>query len=139
MGVLSMKSHESTIDSWAKLKGPIAANIAPDINGKRYYRMLVTIVDDSHIVYVSNDSTRIFTPDTLPSMLKHRLAIIKSRPTPPQIEGELSAFGLFLESRGGLQVEKESEMEIIGWHCGTGGSYIVIVSEEELNHIKMST
>jgi hypothetical protein len=125
--------------SLEQLTGPVRANIAPAEDGKVYYRLLIKILDEKHFVYVGNDSTRIFTPDTLPSMLKHRLAIIKSRPTPPQIEGELSAFGLFLESRGGLQAEKESEMEIIGWHCGTGGSYIVIVSEEELNHIRIST
>jgi hypothetical protein len=121
--------------SLEQLTGPVRANIAPAEDGKVYYRLLIKILDEKHFVYVGNDSTRIFTPDTLPSMLKHRLAIIKSRPQSGNQQEELksSMLGLFLHI-----VEDEIDMDVIGW-CGAKGMYIVIVSEEELNHIKMST
>jgi hypothetical protein len=123
--------------SLEKLNGPIAANIAPDPNGVRYYRLLVKILDDIHTVYVGNDSTRIFTPDTLPSVLKHRLAIIKSRP-PDGNEKEPSAssmLGLFMHPP---RTECSEEMKVIGWQSAET-MYIVIVSEEELEQIKVGT
>lgn len=132
----------STARSLEKLNGPIAANIAPDPNGVRYYRLLVKIVDDIHTVYVGNDSTRIFTPDTLPSMLKHRLAIIKSRPHSADDRDEMtsSLLGLFLHTPPTEKYGNEygNELEIIGWRSAET-MYIVIVSEEELEQIKVGT
>jgi hypothetical protein len=124
--------------SLEQLNGPVRANIVPAENGILYYRLLIKILGDEHSVYVGNDSTRIFTPDTLPSMLKHRLAIIKSRPQSNNQQEELksSMLGLFMQSA--IRVGDGNEMELIGW-CGAKDMYIVIVSEEELNHIKMST
>lgn len=127
----------STARSLEKLNGPIAANIAPDQDGKRYYRLLVKIVDDVHMVYVGNDSTRIFTPDTLPSMLKHRLAIIKSRSQGVNEKKALthSMLGVFMHPP---RKDLSEEMEIIGWRSAET-MYIVIVSEEELEQIKVGT
>jgi hypothetical protein len=124
--------------SLEQLNGPVRANIVPAENGILYYRLLIKILGDEHSVYVGNDSTRIFTPDTLPSMLKHRLAIIKSRPQSNNQQEELksSMLGLFMQSA--IRAGDGNEMELIGW-CGAKDMYIVIVSEEELNHIKMST
>jgi hypothetical protein len=124
--------------SLEQLTGPVRANIAPAENGTLYYRLLVKILDDIHTVYVGNDSTRIFTPDTLPSMLKHRLAIIKSRPQSvnQQEEVKSSMLGLFMQSA--IRAGDGNEMELIGW-CGAKDMYIVIVSEEELEQIKVGT
>ena len=124
--------------SLEQLNGPVRANIVPAENGTLYYRLLIKILGDEHSVYVGNDSTRIFTPDTLPSMLKHRLAIIKSRPQSNNQQEELksSMLGLFMQSA--IRAGDGNEMELIGW-CGAKDMYIVIVSEEELNHIRIST
>jgi hypothetical protein len=124
--------------SLEQLNGPVRANIAPAEDGTLYYRLLIKILDEKHFVYVGNDSTRIFTPDTLPSMLKHRLAIIKSRPQSDNQQEEIksSMLGLFMQRPH--KVEDGIEMDVIGW-CGAKGMYIVIVSEEELNHIRIST
>lgn len=125
----------STARSLEKLNGPIAANIAPDKDGKRYYRLLVKIVDDVHMAYVGNDSTRIFTPDTLPLMLKHRLAIIKSRSQGVNEKEALthSMLGVFMHPP---RKDISEEMETIGWRSSET-MYIVIVSEEELEQIKV--
>jgi len=126
MGVLSM------IRSFEKLNGPIRANVNVLPDGKVYYRLVINIIDDEHTVYVGNDSVRIFTSDTLPSMLKHRLAIIKSR---PKGANESDArISIFLPSDLG----EDNEMGMIGWSASEY-NYVVIVSQEELEYLVVST
>ena len=132
MGYLPMtKNRLWNIKILNKLTGPVRANIQPS-DGIIYYRVLVLIEDGHHIVHVGNDMTRRFTYDTLPSTLKHKLAILKAR-------GEFSnnndvhksSLGLFLspEDGGGI--------DIVGWRTGEN-MYIVVLSKEELDRIKTS-
>lgn len=123
--------------SFERLRGPIAADLPPDKNGVRYYRLLIKIVDGVHTVYVSNDSTRIFTPDTLPLVLKHRLAIIKSRPQTENKKDEWASSMLEVFTHP-PHVKTNEEMQLIGWQS-TEIAYIVIVSEGELDYIRIST
>jgi hypothetical protein len=94
------------------------------------YRVPLRRVDEKHYVYFGNGTSRIYTADTLPDCIKHKLTMILASSTALLYDEEDRSFGVHtLMNNQGL-----SEMHDIGWRA-SDTFFVVVITREELDSL----
>lgn len=94
------------------------------------YRVPLKRIDDDHYVYFGNGLSRIYTTETLPDCIKHKLTMILASNDVLLYRDDDRHFGVFtLMNNCG-----SPEMMDIGWRA-TDTYFVVVITREELDSL----
>ena len=87
-------------------------------------------IGDDHTVFLGNSRTRIYTSETLPDCIKHKLTMVLASPDSVLHNEYCSSFGIHK-----LMVNNSApHMNDIGWRA-SDSFFVVVIESEELDSL----
>lgn len=94
------------------------------------YRVPLMRIGDDHTVFLGNSRTRIYTSETLPDCIKHKLTMVLASPDVALHDEYCSSFGIHK-----LMVNNSApHMNDIGWRA-SDSFFVVVIESEELDSL----
>ena len=94
------------------------------------YRVPLMRVGDDHTVFLGNGKIRIYTPETLPDCIKHKLTMVLASPDVELWDESADWFGVHAV----MQNNSAPHMNDIGWRA-SDSFFVVVISSEDLDSL----
>lgn len=94
------------------------------------YRVPLRRVDDDHYVYFGNGLSRIYTAESLPDCIKHKLTMVLASPNTSLYKDSDRAFGVHTLMNNCAS----PEMHDIGWRA-SDTFFVVVITRQELDSL----
>jgi hypothetical protein len=94
------------------------------------YRVPLRRLGDDHTVYLGNGKCRIYTTETLPDCIKHKLTMVLASPDIELWDEDARWFGVHAL----MQNNSAPHMNDIGWRA-SDSFFVVVISSEDLDSL----